>query len=178
MHFSLLKLKLFFFSALSGAPVYISNPHFYLADPDLLDAVDGLKPNQSQHETYFKIQPVSSHQTNQFSFDSFHFHSNFPHWWVNFILLFVFISISVHIVYSLSTIHFVCDSIFAQKLGVPLEGKVRVQLNLKVDQSIYIDSLKNFRSFMFPIIWVEEVGVQVFFFKYENDLKLKQNKKI
>lgn len=43
-----------------GAPVYISNPHFYLADPDLLDAVDGLKPNQSQHETYFKIQPVSS----------------------------------------------------------------------------------------------------------------------
>ncbi|XP_055321325.1 scavenger receptor class B member 1 [Sitodiplosis mosellana] len=82
-----------------SAPVYISNPHFYLADPALLDAVDGLKPNQSQHETYFKIQP---------------------------------------------------------KLGVPLEGKVRVQLNLKVDQSIYINSLKNFRSFMFPIIWVEE----------------------
>lgn len=43
----------------SGAPVYISNPHFYLADPTLLDAVDGLKPNQSQHETYFKIQPVN-----------------------------------------------------------------------------------------------------------------------
>lgn len=44
---------------LSGAPVYISNPHFYLADPELLDAVVGLKPNQSIHESYFKIQPVS-----------------------------------------------------------------------------------------------------------------------
>lgn len=43
----------------SGAPVYISNPHFYLADPTLLDAVEGLKPNQSIHESYFKIQPVS-----------------------------------------------------------------------------------------------------------------------
>lgn len=42
-----------------GAPVYISNPHFYLADPELLDAVVGLKPNQSIHESYFKIQPVS-----------------------------------------------------------------------------------------------------------------------
>lgn len=50
-----------------------------------------------------------------------------------------------------------------QKLGVPLEGKVRVQLNLKVDQSIYISSLKNFRSFMFPIIWVEEVGFYFYF---------------
>lgn len=82
-----------------SAPVYISNPHFYLADPELLEAVEGLKPNQTIHESYFKIQP---------------------------------------------------------KLGVPLEGKVRVQLNLKVDQSIYISSLQNFRSFMFPVIWVEE----------------------
>lgn len=39
--------------------MYISNPHFYLADPKLLEAVDGLKPNQSLHESYFKIQPVN-----------------------------------------------------------------------------------------------------------------------
>lgn len=45
---------------LTGAPVYISNPHFYLADPKLLDAVEGLKPNKSIHESYFKIQPVSA----------------------------------------------------------------------------------------------------------------------
>lgn len=44
----------------SGAPVYISNPHFYLADPELLNAVEGLTPNQSLHESYFKIQPVST----------------------------------------------------------------------------------------------------------------------
>lgn len=41
-----------------GAPVYISNPHFYDADPALLDSVEGLKPEREKHETYFKIQPV------------------------------------------------------------------------------------------------------------------------
>lgn len=51
--------------------------------------------------------------------------------------------------------------IFHQKLGVPLEGKVRVQLNLKVEQSQHISSLKNFRSIVFPIVWVEEVIIVI-----------------
>lgn len=41
-----------------GAPVFVSNPHFYQADPSLLDAVEGLKPNKTLHDTFFKIQPV------------------------------------------------------------------------------------------------------------------------
>lgn len=116
-----------------GAPVYISNPHFYLADPDLLDAVEGLKPNQTLHESYFKIQPVS---TLPLKLGCIYKHYRLQLTW--FDQLFFFIQ---------------------QKLGVPLEGKVRVQLNLKVDQSIYINSLKNFRSFVFPVIWVEEVCI-------------------
>lgn len=44
--------------SIAGAPVYISNPHFYLADPNLLEEVEGLSPNKSLHESYFKIQPV------------------------------------------------------------------------------------------------------------------------
>lgn len=43
----------------SGAPVYLSFPHFYRADPKLLEAIEGLKPVEKLHETYFKIQPVS-----------------------------------------------------------------------------------------------------------------------
>lgn len=42
-----------------GAPVYLSNPHFYQADSSLLDSVEGLTPDASKHETYFKIQPAS-----------------------------------------------------------------------------------------------------------------------
>nr|CAD7410142.1 unnamed protein product [Timema poppensis] len=41
------------------APVYLSFPHFYKADPSLVEAVEGLKPIKEKHETYFKIQPVS-----------------------------------------------------------------------------------------------------------------------
>lgn len=41
-----------------GAPVYLSNPHFFQADPELLDTVEGLTPNAEEHQTYFKIQPV------------------------------------------------------------------------------------------------------------------------
>lgn len=42
-----------------GAPVYLSFPHFYKADPKLLDAIEGLKPIEKLHGSYFKIQPVS-----------------------------------------------------------------------------------------------------------------------
>ncbi|KAH8402857.1 hypothetical protein KR222_007674 [Zaprionus bogoriensis] len=82
-----------------GAPVYISNPHFFESDPELLDAVEGLKPEREKHETYFKIQP---------------------------------------------------------KLGVPLEGKVRIQLNLKVTQAKDVHPVRDFRDFVFPVMWLEE----------------------
>ncbi|XP_014231233.1 scavenger receptor class B member 1 isoform X1 [Trichogramma pretiosum] len=82
-----------------SAPVYLSFPHFYKADPKLLDAVDGLKPEPELHETYFKIQP---------------------------------------------------------KLGVPVEGKVRVQLNLKVEHQPDISAVANFSDIVFPIMWLEE----------------------
>uniref|UniRef100_A0A182YT14 Uncharacterized protein n=1 Tax=Anopheles stephensi TaxID=30069 RepID=A0A182YT14_ANOST len=84
-----------------GAPVYISNPHFYQSDPQLLDAVEGLQPDPEQHKTYFKIQP---------------------------------------------------------KLGVPLEGQVRVQLNLLVEKAPNVMATKDFRDFVFPIMWLEEVS--------------------
>ncbi|XP_019869131.1 scavenger receptor class B member 1 isoform X2 [Aethina tumida] len=42
------------------------------------------------------------------------------------------------------------------KLGVPIEGKVRAQLNLKVDQAPYVSAVQNFPSIIFPIMWVEE----------------------
>ncbi|XP_015122216.1 scavenger receptor class B member 1 [Diachasma alloeum] len=82
-----------------SAPVYLSFPHFYKADPQLLDAVEGLKPVPELHETYFKIQP---------------------------------------------------------KLGVPVEGKVRVQLNLKVENQPAIKAVANFPDIVFPIMWLEE----------------------
>ncbi|XP_059480406.1 scavenger receptor class B member 1 isoform X1 [Neocloeon triangulifer] len=39
------------------APVYLSYPHFYKADPKLLAAVEGLEPSKEKHGTFFKIQP-------------------------------------------------------------------------------------------------------------------------
>ncbi|XP_066990954.2 scavenger receptor class B member 1 [Anabrus simplex] len=81
------------------APVYLSNAHFYQADPALLDAVEGLKPEKEKHESYFMISP---------------------------------------------------------KLGVPLEGQVRVQLNLKVERSPNIRAVAKFPNIIFPIVWVQE----------------------
>lgn len=43
----------------SDAPVYLSYPHFYQADPSLLEPVEGLKSDREKHESFFKIQPVS-----------------------------------------------------------------------------------------------------------------------
>lgn len=41
-----------------GFPIALSYPHFYKADPSLIEAIDGVKPNQQRHETYFLINPV------------------------------------------------------------------------------------------------------------------------
>ncbi|KAH0569073.1 protein croquemort-like isoform X2 [Cotesia glomerata] len=40
-----------------GAPAFISLPHFYLADPSYLDAVDGLSPSRNKHEFSMLVEP-------------------------------------------------------------------------------------------------------------------------
>ncbi|CAG2064809.1 unnamed protein product, partial [Timema podura] len=40
-----------------GAPVFISYPHFYLADKSYLDAVEGLSPSSKDHSFYFAVEP-------------------------------------------------------------------------------------------------------------------------
>lgn len=41
-----------------GAPVFVSQPHFLLADPYYLDMIgSGLSPNSSLHRTYFRVEP-------------------------------------------------------------------------------------------------------------------------
>lgn len=46
-----------------------------------------------------------------------------------------------------------------QNLGVPVEGQVRVQFNLKVEQSPNIHSVAKFPDIVFPVIWLQEVNV-------------------
>ncbi|GBP81656.1 Protein peste [Eumeta japonica] len=41
-----------------GMPVYVSFPHFYGAEPSLLDNFEGLQPEELRHRTYFEIQPT------------------------------------------------------------------------------------------------------------------------
>ena len=40
-----------------GSPIMMSWPHFFQADPKLLEAVDGLKPEQAKHQFFMDIQP-------------------------------------------------------------------------------------------------------------------------
>ncbi|NXX92660.1 SCRB1 protein, partial [Centropus bengalensis] len=42
-----------------NAPMFISHPHFYNADPVLVDAVEGLKPSKDQHALFLDVHPVS-----------------------------------------------------------------------------------------------------------------------
>jgi len=44
----------------AGFPIGVSYPHFYQADPALIEAVDGSYPEKEKHESYFYIEPVSS----------------------------------------------------------------------------------------------------------------------
>lgn len=42
-----------------GAPIVVSFPHFYQADPAYINAIDGLNPNKEEHETYLDLQPTA-----------------------------------------------------------------------------------------------------------------------
>lgn len=42
----------------TGAPVIVSFPHFYLGDRKYIQAIDGLSPNQEDHQTYLDLNPV------------------------------------------------------------------------------------------------------------------------
>jgi len=40
-----------------GAPIALSFPHFYQADPSFLEAVSGLSPNKEKHQFYVDVAP-------------------------------------------------------------------------------------------------------------------------
>jgi len=42
-----------------GAPVFVSLPHFYQADPYYLSLVEGLNPQEELHSTLFRVEPRS-----------------------------------------------------------------------------------------------------------------------
>jgi len=44
----------------AGFPIGVSYPHFYQADPALVEAVEGSYPEKEKHESHFYIEPVSS----------------------------------------------------------------------------------------------------------------------
>lgn len=42
-----------------GTPVFMSFPHYYASDPYYLNQVEGLSPNQSKHEFYMILEPMT-----------------------------------------------------------------------------------------------------------------------
>lgn len=40
-----------------GAPAFASNPHFYLAHPAYVNAINGIKPDKKLHETTLALEP-------------------------------------------------------------------------------------------------------------------------
>jgi hypothetical protein len=55
MPFGLLNMS----SCRYGAPVFVSLPHFYKADPSMLDQVEGLNPNGGDYNFSITLEPVS-----------------------------------------------------------------------------------------------------------------------
>uniref|UniRef100_A0A8C3V6C6 Scavenger receptor class B member 1 n=1 Tax=Catharus ustulatus TaxID=91951 RepID=A0A8C3V6C6_CATUS len=42
-----------------NAPLFISHPHFYNADPSLVNAVEGLHPSKEQHGLFLDVHPMT-----------------------------------------------------------------------------------------------------------------------
>ncbi|XP_018408784.1 PREDICTED: lysosome membrane protein 2 [Nanorana parkeri] len=42
-----------------GAPIILSSPHFYQADESIVKSIEGISPNQDDHETFMDINPLT-----------------------------------------------------------------------------------------------------------------------
>ncbi|NXU87725.1 SCRB1 protein, partial [Xiphorhynchus elegans] len=42
-----------------NAPMFISHPHFYNADPSLVSAIEGLNPNKEEHALFLDVHPMT-----------------------------------------------------------------------------------------------------------------------
>ncbi|XP_065155971.1 protein peste-like isoform X2 [Atheta coriaria] len=47
-------------SCRQGAPIFLSLPHFYNADPYYTNLIDGLTPNKKDHDFYITLEPKSA----------------------------------------------------------------------------------------------------------------------
>jgi hypothetical protein len=45
-----------------GAPAFISNPHFFNADPYYVSQMTGLQPEADKHQFYVILEPVSQYK--------------------------------------------------------------------------------------------------------------------
>ena len=43
----------------AGAPLIISKPQFYDADPELISGVSGLNPNKNDHDIFLHVEMVT-----------------------------------------------------------------------------------------------------------------------
>ena len=43
---------------ITGAPILLSTPHFYMGDEKYSNAFIGVKPNKEWHETHIDLEPV------------------------------------------------------------------------------------------------------------------------
>lgn len=58
-HNMIIVITLFYVCA--DSPVLLSFPHFYMGDPRLREAVNGMDaPDPDRHEFYIDVQPVSA----------------------------------------------------------------------------------------------------------------------
>lgn len=47
-------------SCRDNSPSFLSLPHFYGANPYYADAIEGIRPNETRHEFFIVIEPVSN----------------------------------------------------------------------------------------------------------------------
>lgn len=61
MQHDCLFIYLFYLISVDGfhIPVIFSFPHFLYGDPDVVNSVYGIRPNQKEHDTVIDVEPVS-----------------------------------------------------------------------------------------------------------------------
>ncbi|BES93073.1 Sensory neuron membrane protein 1 [Nesidiocoris tenuis] len=54
-----LKKGAFDITKCAGAPIILTLPHYYLADPSYLDGVEGLHPEEEKHRIFMNFEPIT-----------------------------------------------------------------------------------------------------------------------
>jgi hypothetical protein len=123
----------------------MSYPHFYMGSEFYRNQSEGLNPQKEKHQTIVEIEPVR---------------------YLKHSVVFQLKSVDIIIIETKVLIIELCF----QTAVIPMQVKIRVQMNIEIKKTKYFPPLKNIPDMVHPIFWMDQVRLEVALIKTSHNI--------